>query len=92
MKKKFLILGSAHNANEIKIKEKQFVEYLFISPLFDTKQKKGLDIIKFNKLSKLTKTKIIALGGINKNNLNKLKLLKIYGFGSINFIKDKYGY
>ena len=33
-KKKFLIIGSAHNNNEIKIKEKQGVNIIFLSSLF----------------------------------------------------------
>ena len=72
LKKKFLILGSAHNIFEIRIKEKQNVEVIFLSPLFKTKDyKKSLDIIKFNILSQNTNKKVIALGGINKKNLNK---------------------
>ena len=34
LNKNFLILGSAHNINEIKLKEKQKVEFIFISSLF----------------------------------------------------------
>ena len=37
-KKDFLILGSAHNIYEIKEKEKQGVEIIFLSPLFKTKK------------------------------------------------------
>jgi len=33
-KRKFTILGSAHNLKEISIKRKQNVDFLFISPLF----------------------------------------------------------
>ena len=59
LKKDFLILGSAHNIFEIKIKEKQNVEVIFLSPLFQTKNyKNGLDIIKFNILSNLSRKKI----------------------------------
>ena len=35
-KNKFLIIGSAHNLKEIRIKEKQGVEAIFLSPLFKT--------------------------------------------------------
>ena len=55
-KKNFLILGSAHNNSEIKTKEKQGVEIIFLSPLFKTKNyKRGLNVIKFNILSKNSK-------------------------------------
>ena len=85
-RKKFLIIGSAHNLKEIRIKEKQRVKKIFISSIFK-KEKNYLGINKFKKLSRLTKTKIIALGGINQNNLKKIKLLNISGFAAINFFK-----
>ena len=88
--KKFEVLGSAHNKQEIFIKEKQGVNIIFISPVFRVKKKKYfLDTIKFNLLTKLTKKKVIALGGINKNNINKIKLLNCSGFASISYLKDK---
>jgi thiamine-phosphate pyrophosphorylase len=34
-KKDFLIMGSAHKISEIKMKERQGVELLFVSPLFN---------------------------------------------------------
>jgi len=86
LKKNFLILGSAHNYKEIKIKEKQGVELIFLSPLFKTKNYKNcLDVIKFNILSKLSSKKIIALGGINKKNINFLKITNAYGFSGISY-------
>ena len=72
LRKSFLIMGSAHNIYEIRQKEKQNVELIFISPLFKTKNyKKGLGVIKYNFLSSLSKKKSIALGGINKKNIKK---------------------
>ena len=86
IKKKFLILGSAHNFKEINIKNKQGVEIIFLSPLFETKNyTKKLGIIKFNILSQFTKSKIIALGGINEKNINKLKMIKASGFSAISY-------
>ena len=88
-KKNFLKLGSAHDIKEIKEKEKQGVEVIFLSPLFKTKNYKNkLGIIKFNILSRLTKKKIIALGGINKKNINMLKITNAYGFSGISFFFD----
>ena len=40
-------------------------------------------------LTKLTKKKIIALGGINNGNLKKLNLLNIYGYSGINLFSTK---
>ena len=52
-KKKFIILGSAHNISEIRNKENQRVNYIFLSPVFITKKSnKFLGIHKFNNLSK----------------------------------------
>jgi len=88
-KKGFLVMGSAHNINEIKIKEKQGIDLLFISPVFNNnKNKKSLGIIKFNLLSKMTKTKIVALGGVSKENLNLLKMTNINAISGIRFIEE----
>jgi thiamine-phosphate pyrophosphorylase len=85
-KKKFLLIGSAHNNKEIKIKEKQNVKVLFLSSLFK-KNKNYLGFNKFKLLSKFTKKKIVALGGISKKNLKKIKLLKCFGFAGISYFK-----
>ena len=84
--KNFIILGSAHNNKEIKIKQKQSVKIIFLSSIFK-KNKNYLGINKFKLLSKLTHLKIIALGGISSTNLKKLKLLNCYGFAGISFFK-----
>ena len=80
-KVKFIIIGSAHNLKEIRIKEKQKVSKIFISSIF--KKKNYLGLYKFKNLSKNTKKKIIALGGINKKNLNKINLLNVAGIAGI---------
>ena len=85
-KNKFLIIGSAHNNKEIKIKEKQGVDIIFLSSIFK-KNKNYLGINKFKLLSKLTNKKIIALGGISNFNLKKLKLTCCNGFAGISFFK-----
>jgi thiamine-phosphate pyrophosphorylase len=85
-KKKFLIIGSAHNYKEIKIKEKQGVNIIFLSSIFK-KNKNYLGINKFKLLSKLTNKKIIALGGISNLNLKKLGLLNCFGFAGISYFE-----
>jgi thiamine-phosphate pyrophosphorylase len=88
-KKKFLVIGSAHSMREIKIKEKQGVELIFLSPLFKNSKKKSfLNVIKFNILASKTKKKIIALGGINSKNLNKLKMINSYGYAGISYFNS----
>ena len=92
-RKNFEIIGSAHNIKELKVKEKQMVTSIFLSPLFKTiKSNKFLGIMRFNNLSKNTNLKTIALGGINNNNIKKLKLLNCSGYASISFIKNNIKY
>ena len=87
-KKDFILLGSAHNLKQIREKERQSVDAIFLASLFN-KKKTYLGFNKFKKLSKLTKVKIIALGGLNKNNLKKVSLLKVYGYAGISFFDQK---
>ncbi len=84
--KKFIIIGSAHNLKEIRIKEKQNVSQIFISSIFK-KNKNYLGFYKFKKLSKITNKNIIALGGINNKNLKMMNLLNIKGYAAINLFK-----
>jgi len=85
-KKKFLLIGSAHNNKEIKIKEKQKIKILLLSSIF--KQNKNyLGVNKFKLLSKLTNRKIVALGGISNKNLKKIKLLNCFGFAGISYFE-----
>ena len=86
--KKFKVIGSAHNVSEIKIKEKQNCEEIFLSPIFKTKKKKEyLDVVRFNLQALVTNREIIALGGINFKNLRRIKLTKSKGVASISWIK-----
>jgi len=87
--KNFIIVGSAHNIRELKFKEKQNVNLVFISPIFKVKKKNiFLNIIKFNNLSKVSKNPTIALGGINPKNVKRLKMTSAFGFSGISHIKD----
>jgi len=85
-KKNFEIIGSAHNNKEIKIKELQKVNTIFLSSLFK-KNKNYLGINKFKLLSNLTNKRIVALGGISNKNLNKLKLINLSGFAGISYFE-----
>ena len=85
-KKKFKIIGSAHNLKEIRIKENQGVEKIFISSLFK-KNRSFLGINRFKLLSKVTKKKIVMLGGISNKNIKKLSLLNQSSFAGISFFE-----
>jgi thiamine-phosphate pyrophosphorylase len=85
-KKDFKIIGSAHNLKEIRIKENQKVEKIFLSSLFKI-NKNFLGIYKFKLLKKLTDKKVVALGGISKKNINKLNILKQSDFAGISFFE-----
>ena len=85
-KKNFEVLGSAHNAHQIKQKEIQGAQSIFISSVFK-KNKNYLGIYRFKLLSKLTNKKIVALGGINKNNIKKLKCFGFDRFAGISYFK-----
>ena len=87
LKTKFKILGSAHNLKEIKIKELQNVDEIFLSPLFKEKTNKQLDIYKYFNLRKTTKMKDISLGGINEKNIKKLRLIRPFGFAGISYFE-----
>ena len=87
-KKNFIIIGSAHNVKQLRIKEKQRISSVVISSLFK-KNKNYLGLYKFNILKRLTKKKVICLGGINKFNINKLKFLNCDGFAGISYFEKK---
>ena len=86
LKKKFQIVGSAHNLKEIKNKENQKVKKIFLYSLFK-KNKNFLGINRFKLLSNLTKQKVVVLGGISKSNIKQLKLLNFSGFAGISYFE-----
>ena len=84
LKRNFIILGSAHDIKEIRLKERQKVKLIFISSIFK-KNKNYLGLYKFINLEKLTETSVIALGGINRGNLKILSLTNCVGFAGISY-------
>jgi thiamine-phosphate pyrophosphorylase len=90
VRKDFIIVGSAHNIYEIKTKELQGVNTIFLSSIFK-KNKNYLGVNKFKLLSLLTKKPFIALGGVSDNNLKKINLTNSQGFAGIPFFEQKKG-
>ena len=85
-KKNFKIIGSAHNLKEIRVKEFQNIEKIFLSSIFK-KNKNFLGINKFKLFSKLSKKKIVALGGVSKENEKKLSLINQTDFAGISYFE-----
>ena len=85
-KKNFKIIGSAHNIKEIRNKEIQKVEKIFLSSLFK-KNKNYLGINRLRILSKSTKKTIVVLGGISKKNKRKLNILNNPDFAGISYFE-----
>ena len=86
LKKKFKIVGSAHNLKEIRTKETQKVNEIFLSSLFKN-NKNYLGINKFKILSQLARKEVVVLGGISKKNLKKLKILNQSKFAGISYFE-----
>ena len=84
--KKLFIVGSAHNLREIRTKEVQNADKIFLSSLFKSNHN-YLGINKFKLLSKRTKRKVVALGGISKNNIKKLNLINCSDFSGISYFE-----
>ena len=80
----FTIVGSAHNLKEIRIKELQKVQNIFISSLFK-KNKNYLGSNKFKILAKYTNKKVVALGGISKKNIKQIKLTNVSRIAGISY-------
>ena len=84
--KYFKIIGSAHNLKEIKIKELQKVDKIFLSSLFK-KNKNYLGVNKFKYFSNLTEKKIVVLGGVTKKNIKQLNLVNNLEFAGISYFE-----
>ena len=89
-KSSFLIMGSAHNIKQIRIKERQKVSLIFLSSIFK-KNNNFLGIYKFKLLKSHTNKKVVALGGISKTNRKKINLLSCFGFSGISYFEQKKG-
>jgi len=86
LKPGFMLIGSAHTNEEIRIKSIQKVSLIFISSLFKN-NKNYLGLNKFRFLEKKTKKEVIALGGITKENIKKLYLINCQGFAGISYFE-----
>ena len=91
LKENYEIIGAAHNIKEVDIKKKQNCTHILLSRIFETSypNKIGhLGVVRFNLFSKLAKTKLVPLGGINLENLSKLKIVNCEAIAISSLIKD----
>ena len=86
LKKNFIILGSAHNIYEIRTKELQMINTIFLSSIFKI-NKNFLGLYRFKLLTLLSKKSFVALGGVSNKNLRKLNLTNCKGFAGISFFE-----
>ena len=92
-KKNFEIIGQAHNQSEYFLKYNQGCKVIMLSPIFSNikyTKNKLLGVLKFNLISVIWKTKICALGGINKKNLKKVNTTKALHIASKSSIFDNF--
>jgi thiamine-phosphate pyrophosphorylase len=86
VKKNFSLMGSAHNIYELRTKELQMVNTIFLSSIFKN-NKNFLGLYRFKLLTLLSKKSFIALGGVSNKNLRKLNLTNCQGFAGISFFE-----
>jgi thiamine-phosphate pyrophosphorylase len=91
LKKKFVIIGIAHNQLEYLQKTRQGCTLVMLSPLFYNEKytvNKILNVLKFNNKKINWNIDVCALGGINPKNIKKIKLLNITKIGFKRFILE----
>ena len=78
-KRKFIIIGTAHNQLEYYFKKRQNCKIIALSPIFHNPKfsiNKILGTTKFNLISRIWKIDLCALGGINESNIKKINITK----------------
>ena len=88
-KKGFTISISSHSLELLKVHDPD-IDYIFLSPVFDSISKKNykaqFNIIELTEALKRSKTDVIALGGIQVENIHKVKGMGFKGmafFGAV---------
>jgi len=86
--KNFILLGSAHNYQQISIKEAQGCSLIFLAQTFKViKNKNFFGFTRFHLLNLNQKPKFVALGGINNFTIKSVGLLRCVGYSGISWIK-----
>lgn len=78
-RRKFIIIGAAHNQLEYYFKKRQNCKIIALSPIFYNpkfSKNKILGPTKFNLMSLIWNADLCALGGINETNIKKVNITK----------------
>ena len=82
----YIIIGSCHNINEIKICNKLKFKFVVISPVLNTGGKTGIGWNNFKKLTDTSNIPVFALGGMDyKRDINIVKRFGGVGIASISY-------
>ena len=86
--KRYILIGSCHNIDEIKICNNLEVNLILISPVFSTSNKTGIGWKKFKELVNESKIPVFALGGLKyPDDLENVKIN-----GGVGIAASKYFY
>ena len=65
--KKYIIIASCHNINEIEICNNSNITFVLVSPILSTNNKNGIGWEKFKVLTSFSKYPVFGLGGLSYN-------------------------
>tara|TARA_B110000008_G_scaffold95025_1_gene97502 strand:+ start:4736 stop:5335 length:600 start_codon:yes stop_codon:yes gene_type:complete len=86
--KRYILIGSCHNIDEIKICNNLKINLILISPVFSTSNKTGIGWKKFKELVNESKIPVFALGGLKyPDDLENVKIN-----GGVGIAASKYFY
>jgi len=86
--KGYFLTTSVHSVQDLKDLSKSF-SYTFLSPVFDSISKsnyKGFTTTDFTLNDAVKPTKVIALGGVNEDNISKLKSMNFNGAAVLGYL------
>lgn len=81
-----LVSASAHNLREIRAGERRGADFIFVSPLFETRSHPGakaLGPLRFARLARETRLPVIALGGVSPTRARRLQGMACHGWAAI---------
>ncbi|MBA3676102.1 MAG: thiamine phosphate synthase [Sphingosinicella sp.] len=78
--------ASVHNRAELRAAERGGADFIFVSPVFQTRSHPGADAlgpVRFGLLAGRARSPVIALGGMNAVRARRLAGFQIWGWGAI---------